>query len=166
MCSSVHPLFPSVARSIQQWRAAGSVLTQVTAQAWHSLPGVFLGAWRGWGATRWVNCCFFLILLHSECAFSSFPSPSAQLSRLQLSPPVQPSDGKAKALCTRELHPSLLQGGLDHGTTLQFLYCCVLTLCVVIWTDPKLTASHWDADIPIQACLVPHRPGAFARCLI
>lgn len=35
------------------------------------------------------------------------------------------------------------QGGLDHGTALHFLHCCVLTLCVVIWTHPKLSASHW-----------------------
>lgn len=102
---------------------------------------------KRWGATRWVNHSFFLILLHSEFAFSSFPSRSALLSRLQLSPPVQPSDGKAKALCTRELHPSLLQGGLDHGTTLRFLYCCV-----VIWTDPKLTASHWHPPHPGLPC--------------
>lgn len=34
-------------------------------------------------------------------------------------------------------------GWAGPWNTLHFLHCCVLTPCVVIWTHPKLSASHW-----------------------
>lgn len=91
-----------------------------------------------------------------EQLFLSHP-PAFRVCIFQLSSPFSSVIQTAAltpstALCTRELHPSLLQGGLDHGTALQFLYCCVLTLWVVIWTDAKLSASHWHPPHPGLPC--------------
>lgn len=81
------------------------------------------------GATRWENRCSFSILLHSKYAFSSLPPHSAQLSRLQLSPPVHPSLGKAKALCTRELHP----GSRVGWTMEQLCSSCIAVSLPCVW---------------------------------
>lgn len=160
-CNCAPTLFPSLwpeasSSGEQQYLcssgARGSQPKRGTASQGFSLV---LGG-RGWGTSRWENCCFFSILLHSEYAFSSFPPPSAQLSRLQLSPPVRPSNGKAKALCTGELHP---HHGL--GWTMEQLCssCIAVSLLYVWWSGLSLSCKHLTGPLPIQACLVPRRMG-------
>lgn len=78
---------------------------------------------------RWENHCSFSILLHSEYAFSSLPPHSVKLTILQLSPPVHPSLGKAKALCTRELHPHPRVGWIVE----QLCSSCIAVSLLCVW---------------------------------
>lgn len=135
-CGQKHPAVESSSICAQAGQG-------VTAQAWHSLPGVFLGARRK--RLRYLEVGEPLFLFHPPafrvCIFQlSSPFSSAiQTAALTPSPPLQ---WKSQSpVHWRAASPP--RAGFDHGTALQFLYCCVLTLCVVIWTEPKLSASHW-----------------------
>lgn len=160
MCS--HLVSITVARSIQQWRAAVSVLTESQPKPGTASLGLSLVPLR-----KRLRCHKVgeLFLFHppafSICIFQ-LSSSFTERSRLQLSPLVHSSDGKAKALCTRELHPCPGVGWTMNSSAVPVLLC---PYCVCVVTGLIPSCQHPTATLPTQACLLPHRCEGFYRCL-
>lgn len=144
MCSSVHPL--CFHHSGQKHAAVES--SSICAQA--------LG--RGWGATRWVNPSFsssciqsmhFPAFLPLQLSYPACSSPPESSPLLEKPKPCAPES------CIRSCH--------RVGWTMEQLCssCTAVSLLSVWWSGLILSWQHLTGTLPIQACLVPPRPGAF-----